>query len=360
MSDSVLASPSPIDNAEALLLGRRRRSGVPALGAVVLSSGGIVWSGVNGVRRRTQEVPATLSDVWHIGSNAKAMTAAVYARLVQADLAAWSTPLPTLFPDIEVHRTWARVTAADMLHHRSGLRDRGLADARWIRAARLSPASAAEQRMILARSALTVPPKGQVGRFSYANANYVLIGAAVERLLAQSWESAIAAWLFRPLGMSSAGFGAPRGDQPWGHVGSLMGLQVGKPVDPARPDADNPAFMGPAGAAHMSLLDHARFVRLFLTDGAGFLTRPSITALTTPPTGEPNDYAFGWGVMSNRAWARGPVLAHEGSNTLWHAVAIVAPSRDLAVLTVCNAGGPGGRAAQGLALDLVRRYAPEP
>jgi len=360
MTDIALASPPPIDHPEALLLRRRRRSGVPALGAVVVSSGGIVWSGVDGVRRRNEDAPATLADVWHIGSNAKAMTAAVYARLVQADLAAWGTPLPTLFPDIEIHRAWAGVTAADLLRHRSGLRDRGLADARWIEAARRSPASAGEQRMTLAKSALTVPPKGQVGRFGYANANYILIGGAVERLLGQSWESAAAAWLFKPLGMTSAGFGAPPGDQPWGHIGGLMGLRVGEPVDPTRPEADNPAFMGPAGTVHMTLLDHARFARLFLTDGAGFLTRASITALTTPTSGEPNDYAFGWGVMSDRPWARGPVLVHEGSNTLWHAVAVVAPSRDLAVLTVCNSGGPGGRAAQGLALDLVKRYAPEP
>lgn len=340
-----------------LLQARLSKSRAPGLAAAVVNRNGVVWSGVGGVRRRSQEEAVSRSDCWHIGSNTKAMTAALFARLVQAELTRWDAPLATLFPDLQLDGAWDAITIADLLRHRSGLRDRGLVDAAWIARARSAPALAADQRSELAARALRGPPRRGDRKFAYANANYVIVGAAIERITGQAWEDAMRTWLFEPLGMGTAGFGAPRGDQPWGHRGRFAGLVVGEPVDPQRPEADNPVFLGPAGAAHMSLTDHARFARLFLTDGAGFLTRASISALTTPASGEAHDYAFGWGVIAERPWAQGPVLLHEGSNTLWHSVVIVGPQRGLAVLTAANAAGPGGRAAQGLALDLLKLYA---
>ncbi|WP_312164281.1 serine hydrolase domain-containing protein [Phenylobacterium sp.] len=342
----------------ARLLERRLRwSGVPALAAAVVTRAGLVWSGAQGVRRKRGGTPVTHGDRWHLGSNAKAMTAALYARLVQAELARWDAPLTDFFPDLRLDPAWDTVTAVDLMRHRSGLKDRGLVDAR--RAARRSPRSVLDQRTELAARALGAPPEGPAKRFAYANANYILAGAAIERITGQCWEDAIRTWLLAPLGMNSAGYGAPRGENPWGHRAGLLGLGVGEAIDPALPHADNPAVLGPAGTLHMTLADQARFVRLFLNDGAGFLTRTSISTLTTAPTGEQNDYALGWGVFQHRPWARGPVLLHEGSNTLWHAVAVVAPQRGLAVMTAANAAGAGSRAAQGLALDLIKLYAPD-
>ncbi|CAN7354432.1 beta-lactamase family protein [Phenylobacterium sp. LjRoot164] len=357
MTAAVAAEPSLTDlamKAAPLLESRLAKSRVPALAAAVVNRNGVVWSGAAGLRRKLQETPVSHSDRWHLGSNTKAMTAALFARLVQAELTHWDAPVSSLFPDLGPDAGWDALTIADVLRHRSGLRDRGLVDAAWIAHAGSSPAEAIEQRSELTARALRGPPRRG---FAYANANYVIAGAAIERITGQTWENAMRSWLLEPLGMSSAGFGAPRGEQPWGHRSKLAGFSVGAAVDPRSPEADTPAFLGPAGTAHMSLTDHAKFARLFLADGAGFLTRASIAALTTPPTGEPNDYAFGWGVIANRPWARGPVLLHEGSNTLWHSVIIVGPQRGLAVLTAANASGPGGRAAQGLALDLVKLYA---
>jgi CubicO group peptidase (beta-lactamase class C family) len=360
MTAAVAAEPSLTNlamQAAPLLEGRLAKSRAPALAAAVVNRSGLVWSGAAGVRRKSQETPVSHSDCWHLGSNTKAMTAALFARLVQAELTRWDAPLASLFPDLRLDAAWEAVTIPDILRHRSGLRDRGLVDAAWIAHARSSPSEAIEQRSELTAQALRHPPRRGDRRFAYANANYVIAGAAIERITGQTWENAMRTWLIEPLGMRSTGFGAPRGDQPWGHRSTWAGLGVGSAIDPSAPEADNPAFLGPAGTAHMSLNDHAKFARLFLADGAGFLTRASIAALTTPPTGEPNDYAFGWGVIANRPWARGPVLLHEGSNTLWHSVVIVGPQRGLAVLTAANAAGPGARAAQGLALDLIKLYA---
>ena len=51
------------------------------------------------------------------------------------------------------------------------------------------------------------------------------------------------------------------------------------------------------------------------------------------PDGE---YAAGW-FVGRRPWASGPVYWHTGSNNLWWAVAVLAPSVDRVFLAASNA-----------------------
>jgi len=45
---------------------------------------------------------------------------------------------------------------------------------------------------------------------------------------------------------------------------------------------------------------------------------------------------MGWMVVDNQPWAGGPALTHAGSNTMWLAVAWLAPEKDFAVVVTCN------------------------
>ena len=45
---------------------------------------------------------------------------------------------------------------------------------------------------------------------------------------------------------------------------------------------------------------------------------------------------MGWIVADDQPWAGGPALRHTGSNTMWMAVAWLAPKKDFAVLVACN------------------------
>ena len=45
---------------------------------------------------------------------------------------------------------------------------------------------------------------------------------------------------------------------------------------------------------------------------------------------------MGWIVADDQPWAGGPALTHAGSNTMWLAVAWLAPNKDLAILVACN------------------------
>ncbi|MBC6980342.1 beta-lactamase family protein [Caulobacter sp. 17J80-11] len=325
-------------------------TGAPALAGAVVTRDGFAWLGAGGVRRAGGTDKVTVEDQWHLGSNTKAMTAALYARLAEQGRAKWGAGVAELFPKLKTDPAWSGATIQQFMAHRAGLSDKGLIDTAWLIAAQTDPRPLPDQRRAFVAKALGAKPGLASGTYEYANADYVLAGAAIERVSGLDWESAIRTELFSPLGIEGAGFGAPDGDQPWGHLNGVA-------VDPMQLGADNPAAMGPAGTVHMSLEDYARFLRVFLTDGGELLQPSSVATLTTPWGGQPNAYALGWGTLERRQWANGPVLTHSGSNNRWMAVAMVAPARGLAFVTVSNDRAKGEKATQALLLKLIDRFA---
>lgn len=316
---------------EGSLLRLAEDDGVPALGGVVVGREGVIHLEVAGVRRAGSPDPVKPGDAWHLGSNTKAMTAMLYGRAVEAGKARWDSSLGELFPSLGMDAAWSKTRIDAVMEHRAGLLDAGVIDTRWLFSARSDERSLPEQRMAMVAKALAEAPGGTPGAYAYANMNYILAGAALEHIEGKPWEDVIREGLFKPLGLASAGFGAPAGDQPQGHM--RLGPLPARPVGEGK-WADNPAAMAPAGGVHMSLPDYARFLRLFLTEGGGLVSPATLARLTTPPPG--GDYALGWSVRPDVDWAKGRVLEHEGSNVLWHAVALVAPGRGLAFATVGN------------------------
>jgi D-alanyl-D-alanine carboxypeptidase len=331
-------------------------SGAPALGGLVVTADGTPFLEVAGLRRKDGADRVTAQDKWHLGSNTKAMTAALYGKLVEGGQAKWGATLGELFPDLTRDPAWAATTIEAVMSHTAGLSDKGLLGMTWLIAAQADKRPLPEQRAAVVAKALAAPPNGKPGVFEYGNINFIVAGAAIERLTGGDWETAMTERLFKPLGMTGAGFGAPRGDQPWGHRSGPMGIGGLRAVDPAGM-ADNPAAMGPAGTVHAPLADYAKFLRLFLTGGGDYLKPETIAHLTTPAAGA--DYALGWGVAVGKPWARGPRLGHEGSNTMWHATALVAPARGVALVSVSNAYPSGPVRAGATLIDQMQtKFAP--
>lgn len=321
-----------------------------ALAGGVATAQGLAWSGVRGARRAGRDDPATTDDRWHLGSNTKAMTTALFARLVEQGRARWAMPLTEAFSGMTIDAGWGGATLDDFMTHTAGLKDEAVMGMAWLMTARADPQSLVEQRRAIVEKALAAPPTGPRGRFAYGNANYVLVGAAIEAITGGSWEEAMQAEVFGPLGLASAGFGAPAGsDNAWGH--RRMG-ETAAPMDPSDPGSDNPLALGPAGTVHMTAADYARFLQVFLTEGGGWLKPETVRRLVT--AGQGRSYAHGWVVLPSQPWAKGPVIAHEGSNTLWHAIVLVDPAGGRAVFGLANDGGRGGPACQALAMEMLR------
>jgi D-alanyl-D-alanine carboxypeptidase len=320
----------------------------PALAAGIVTRDGLGWAGVRGVRRAGEDDRVSLDDRWHLGSNTKAMTAAVFGRLVEQGRARWAMPVAEAFAGLEVDAAWAAITVDDLMHHRAGLLDGPLVNGAWLMAAHADRRPLTEQRAAFAARALGAPPSGAIGDFAYGNGNYIVVGAAIEALTGQPWETVMADELFTPLGLDSAGFGAPRGGAPWGHSGGVA-------VDPAGL-ADNPPALGPAGTVHMSLTEYARFVAAMMGGAPDWISEATRAHLLTPAAGAPPAYACGWGI-GRAAWAGvgepGPTIGHNGSNTLWFATVLAAPERGLGFIAVSNDGVAGQRACTALVQRLA-------
>ncbi|MFX8082990.1 hypothetical protein ABTK87_20040, partial [Acinetobacter baumannii] len=76
---------------------------------------------------------------------------------------------------------------------RSAISDTGLIDQGWLIKAHTDTRPVAEQRADFAARLLGHAPTGKPGTYEYANSNYILAGAAIERLVRTDWETAMAA-----------------------------------------------------------------------------------------------------------------------------------------------------------------------
>lgn len=323
---------------------------LPALAGAIVTGSGQVDLGVVGVRKAGDPTAATVGDLWHLGSNTKAMTAAVAAGLVEQGKLAWDTKLADVFPELapQMRPSFHAVTLRQLLTHRAGL----ARDLDWRALER--EGSAQDQRLRALRLATAEEPAHEIGGAShYSNLGYAIVGAVLERVTGRGWEETIREELLVPLEMASAGFGGTgtRGhvDQPWPHTAA------GKPTAENGPAVDNAAVIGPAGRVHCTLADWAKFVADQLRGARGepALRKPATYATLHAAEG-PGGFAMGWAV-TRRDWGGGTVLTHSGCNTMNYSVAWLAPQRNFAVLVCVNQGDDeAGKAADEAAGALIR------
>ena len=305
----------------------------PGLIAAIIDGAGVRALAAAGVRRQGSPEKLTGNDLVHIGSNTKAMTSTMLATLVADGTFAngWETTVIQIFPELvgEIHAGYQAVTVWQLISHTGGL----ARDARrWWAHTELE---IQERRYAVLKENLADPPAGPVGAFLYSNLGYMVAGAMAEKLTGKSWETLMEERLFAPLGMASAGFGAPGNlnavDQPWGHSRATTGASW------MPSQLDSAAALGPAGTVHVSIADWAKFIQLWFPDVVpSILDRKTLTTLITPGA---EDYAAGWYVAS-RSWAADRALNHLGSNTYWVTILWVAPNRERAYLAVANSAEP--------------------
>lgn len=305
---------------------------LPGAVGAILHGDRIVALGSTGVRKVGDPAPFLVTDTIHLGSDTKAMTAILIGQLIDRKQLTFDTTMAKIFPDLApaMNPLMAKNTVRNLLDHNAGFPH----DLDWsaLDATHL-PLTA--QRRKAVEQALSVAPATPIGEYSYSNISYVVLGSIIEAKTGKSWEETIEREMFRPLGMTSAGFGAPgtpgQVDQPWGHVdddGKLKPIQL-----------DNAPVLGPAGTVHCSIGDWSKFIAETLRGAQGhptLVTAETFKQLTTPALSE--NYAGGW-IVVRRPWAGGLALTHSGSNTTWFCTVWIAPGKDFAVLIATNYGG---------------------
>lgn len=321
---------------------------VIALGAGVAVDDAAPMVAVSGTVSKRDDSSVATSDAWHIGSNTKALTALIYAKLVEDGRASWDASLVDLFEGelADIDPAWKSVTIKDLFAHRSGV---GQVGTIWLLARINDDAALPEQRLETARSRLAEPPRAEPGTFEYSNLNYIIAGAAIEIITGMSWEDAFREMLLADGNSDWAdgwGFGPPQ-TGPVGHKRNLFGMKT--PAGRGA-SADNPGALGPAGTAHAPLAGHVMLLQKFLSDNSELMTDATRETLLSPWPDETADYAMGWGIGERDSLGR--VFAHQGSNTMWLSHAELVPSQNAVFVVNTNEFSDPSRNAVG---ELVGR-----
>jgi CubicO group peptidase (beta-lactamase class C family) len=328
----------------------RNAQGVPGIGAAILR-GDEVSVAVAGKRRLGFDTAIADGDAFHLGSDTKAITASVVARLVDRGVLRWNQPLAEAMANSEGMDPGFKTVTLDMLmRHTAGLPQGGAFtpeftagfDETW---------PIAKQREWMAKRFVSRPPKQAPGsRFAYSNYGYLILGHIVEHATGKTWEELVRKEVFEPLGMRGCGFGptatTKKPNGIWAHD-----VKDGKYVPT---EEDNPKLLGPAGTVHCPLAAWARFARAHAdSQSGGWITAKSMHHLHEPfviaGTSPGKDIALGWGVTRTNP----PRLTHSGSNGYNVAEIVVIPRRLAAVLVVCNAGDDRARAVCTKVRDLL-------
>ncbi len=331
-----------------------RQHEIPGIGVCVVNYGRVVQVEVVGERKAGSGNFMQDTDLFHIGSCTKFMTVCLAQIAVEEGRLKWDASLGALGDRLRVpvDPLLQTITLDELVTCTAGFpEDRGPAawpDGLLTRLYSFNT-NPRDGRRLLAK--VRLENAGGVrkdGKYRYSNLGFCLAGIFIEEAYDRPFEDLMREKLFTPLGMASAGFGAPvwidSEDQPWGH-------RDGRPASSGQ-EADNPQAIGPAGTVHMNLQDMGRYL-LFMLGHEDVLSQPIVRRLLQPSSNA--DFARGW-TSTECEWANGTVWIATGSNTQFFTMFLVAPEIDFAIAVSVNSGDDAAsKACQDVTNGVVER-----
>lgn len=310
--------------------------------------------------RRTRH--ATVRSLFQVGSNTKKATAIAVLRAVEAGRVRLEDPVARALPFFRLERApgWARAaTVADLLSHQSGLWD--------YTPAYEAPDDDQLQRALWGtfaeREWAPTPPRAV---WSYANSNYALLGAILERAYRRPYAEVMRQEVYEPLHMTGTharrddalatgravwGFGSvseQENDEDAFDLAALLASPpwAGAPQWVAPSEHGENAFLRPSGGAWSSAEDECR-LGAFLVDGRrAFLSDANRAALVAPrvetiPGGASLSYAYG--LMVAPTLRLGPdeydvtTWTHDGSTLTMVSLFLALPEQRFVISVLRNA-----------------------
>ena len=299
---------------DAYLAANFPRAGAPGLAVAVVDAGGVRYLCTFG------DCPDADAP-FVVGSLSKSFTAVAVMQLVEQGAVDLDAPASRYAPGYDVPD---EVTVRSLLNQTSGF---GAYD---------SLAEAADGEL------------GETfGAFSYANANYDLLGRVVEGASGEDYARYLDEHVLEPLGMASTTADPARAEA----LGMVPGHRdwFGLPVaDGFRHAQGDGAWGGPAsGYVASSVRDMASYLRMYLNggmgDGARVLSADSVRRMFLDRVPDPEGdtyYGMGWTSFS---WDDGElVLSHDGQVENYTASMCLLPERGIGIVALSDANDNAG------------------
>ena len=300
---------------DAYLAANFPRAGAPGLAVAVVDAGGVRYL-------RTFGDCPDADAPFVVGSLSKSFTAVAVMQLVEQGAVDLDAPASRYAPGYDVPD---EVTVRSLLNQTSGF---GAYD---------SLAEAADGEL------------GETfGAFSYANANYDLLGRVVEGASGEDYACYLDEHVLEQLGMASTTADPARAEA----LGMVPGHRdwFGLPVaDGFRHAQGDGAWGGPAsGYVASSVRDMASYLRMYLNggmggDGARVLSADSVRRMFLDRVPDPEGdtyYGMGWTSFS---WDDGElVLSHDGQVENYTASMCLLPERGIGIVALSDANDNAG------------------
>jgi len=292
---------------------------IPGVAAAVVAGGRLAWVGASGLADVRRRVPVRRDTRFAIGSVTKPFIAGLVVQLAAKGVLGLDDPLSRWVPHFPGAR---RITLRQLLDHTSGLDDY-VTDGRFLAAERRrGPESEWAPRQLLRYVPSPLAAPGE--RWSYSNANYLLLGLVVERATHRRLGSQVPeAFVFEPQ------------ERPPGDV--AVGYHDARPSrnDPLVPSLHTASRAGASGNLLASAGDLAR-------DGDALLREARRRGMTqwVKASGDPPEY--GLELMRVRLAGR-DAWGHSGDIYGFHADLWYLPAADVTVVALVNRNLQDGR-----------------
>jgi len=231
---------------------------VPGAAIAIVKDGKVVFSKGYGLRDVKNNLPVTEQTLFPIASITKSFTVATLGTLASEGKLDWDKPVREYLPDFRLDDDvlTARVTPRDLVTHRTGLPRH---DATWYR-------SGLTREEMYARLRYLEPNRDLRREFQYNNLMFMTAGYLAGKLAGSSWEDAVRARIFQPLGMRSSGFdfgGTFKSATDVAHAYRKDDKEIPHevPIYPGDP------ALGPAGAIVSNLSDMTQYLLMYLNHG---------------------------------------------------------------------------------------------
>lgn len=254
-----------------------------------------------------------------IGSLTKPITASAVVIAIDRGFLSPDTNICSLLSSCP--RSWEPVTVRHLLTHSSGIVDHfGDLEAVPVEA------TAEELNRVLDVLPPDEPLRSDPGEeYAYSNFNYILLGAMLEEVVGEPWDTILREWIFKPLGLSSMAYD------------DVYAIMEGRVRGYERNDT--------SGLRNIVYDDHAAYAAGGLLSSAGDLFRWSRGMLSGHLFGaelveesispHKGDYAYGWQV---RRFFDHPIYNHSGGIDGFSSHLAHYPDHGLTIVVLSNVG----------------------
>jgi beta-lactamase class C len=320
--------------AQQLTLGER----IPGMALAIVHNGKVLTARGYGVTDVSAPQAIDSHTVFRLASLSKAFAGTLAGLLVNDGSLRWDSKVADYVPNFHLSDPMAtqRVTVADLLSHRVGLRAHNAFD-RDIE----GNADYYTVAQKLSSAPMTCLP-GQC--YAYQNVAFSLFGDVVFASTGGFYEQAVDRRIFKPLGMNDASLGlagienSARWARP--HVRSRNGWVAMTP---------KPTYyrLAPAAGVNASISDMAQWLVAQTGHRPDVLPAPMLATLHAPLVSTPGEmrsgwrrdriysasYALGWRVFD---YSRHPVIFHAGAVQGYRGMVALLPERDLGIAILWN------------------------